>query len=97
MPNKPDVFIAPKPKRQRAKDTRGGSTKRGYNSKWQVASRAYLRKHPFCTYHQRKGETIAAQVVDHIRPHKGDMKLFWDRDNWQPLCKSCHDRKSATE
>jgi 5-methylcytosine-specific restriction protein A len=23
-------------------------------------------------------------------PHKGDRALFWDRDNWQPLCTSCH-------
>ena len=22
---------------------------------------------------------------------------FWDRNNWQPLCKQCHDRKTATE
>ena len=25
------------------------------------------------------------------------MKLFWDRDNWQPLCKQCHDKKTARE
>jgi 5-methylcytosine-specific restriction protein A len=36
-------------------------------------------------------------VVDHIIPHKGDKKLFWSRDNWQSLCLSCHNRKSATE
>nr|WP_292832122.1 HNH endonuclease signature motif containing protein [Mesorhizobium sp.] len=24
------------------------------------------------------------------------MRLFWDRSNWQPLCKPCHDRKTAT-
>jgi hypothetical protein len=26
-----------------------------------------------------------------------NMKLFWDRDNWQPLCKQCHDKKTARE
>jgi 5-methylcytosine-specific restriction protein A len=29
--------------------------------------------------------------VDHIIPHKGDQRLFWDRDNWQPLCADDHD------
>jgi 5-methylcytosine-specific restriction protein A len=23
--------------------------------------------------------------------------LFWDEDNWQALCKPCHDRKTAVE
>lgn len=30
-------------------------------------------------------------MVDHIIPHKGDMTLFWDPDNWQSLCFWCHD------
>jgi 5-methylcytosine-specific restriction protein A len=36
-------------------------------------------------------------VVDHIVPHKGDQTLFFDRANLQPLCKSCHDRKTAKQ
>ena len=40
---------------------------------------------------------IKATVVDHITPHRGDKKLFWDEDNWQPLCKRCHDKKTMTE
>ena len=23
--------------------------------------------------------------MDHIVPHRGDQKLFWNRGNWQPL------------
>jgi len=41
--------------------------------------------------------TTAATVVDHVTPHKGDKVLFWDRLNWQALCKRCHDRKTAFE
>jgi 5-methylcytosine-specific restriction protein A len=33
---------------------------------------------------------IAATVVDHRIPHRGDMNLFWKRSNWQPLCGPCH-------
>lgn len=40
---------------------------------------------------------VAATVVDHITPHKGDKALFWQRANWQPLCKRCHDIKTAIE
>ena len=40
---------------------------------------------------------VRATVVDHIIPHRGDQKLFWDQNNWQALCKSCHDKKTLTE
>jgi 5-methylcytosine-specific restriction protein A len=36
-----------------------------------------------------------AVVADHIKAHKGMSARFFDRANLQPLCKSCHDRKTA--
>jgi 5-methylcytosine-specific restriction protein A len=36
-------------------------------------------------------------TVDHIVPHRGDQKLFWDEANWAALCKPCHDAKTARE
>ena len=57
----------------------------------------YLRNHPLCRDHEQRGLVAAATVVDHIRPHQGDKALFWDSDNWQPLCKRCHDVKTARE
>ncbi|WP_112310348.1 HNH endonuclease signature motif containing protein [Pseudogemmobacter bohemicus] len=65
--------------------------KRGYDSKWEKARLGFLGSHPTCSC------GAVATVVDHIVPHKGDKKLFWDRSNWQPLCASCHNRKTATE
>jgi len=63
-----------------------------YGGRWRKARLAYLAKHPLCRRHQERGEIVAATVVDHIVPHKGDMKLFWDsKNNWQSLCKHCHD------
>jgi 5-methylcytosine-specific restriction protein A len=38
-----------------------------------------------------------ATAVDHIQPHRGDYELFWDSDNWQPLCATCHGRKTLAE
>ena len=40
----------------------------------------------------RRGLPVpVATVVDHIEPHQGDQRLFWDRSNWQSLCKTHHD------
>jgi 5-methylcytosine-specific restriction protein A len=50
-----------------------------------------------CVHCEEHGEDTAATVVDHIIPHKGDKRLFWDIKNWQPLCASCHGIKTAKE
>ena len=71
--------------------------KRLYGYKWQQASKGFLRKHPLCVFCERRGRTTLAEVVDHVEPHQGDRALFWDRSNWQALCKECHDRKTARE
>lgn len=90
---------------------RGTAAERGYDSKWTKARVYYLRSHPLCVHCKRDGRVTAAQVVDHIVPHKlkdaRDSKdatriaaasaLFWDSSNWQSLCKSHHDSKTATE
>ena len=36
-------------------------------------------------------------VADHRQPHRGDPVLFWDDDNLQTLCKTCHDREKQRE
>ena len=84
-------------RRERKPDNRLSAYKRGYNTAWQRASKAYLIKHPFCVECLKHGIHTKATVVDHIKPHKGDNSLFWDKNNWQPLCKPCHDRKTAME
>lgn len=44
-----------------------------------------------------RGVQSAAEVVDHIVPHRGDRELFWNRGNWQSLCKRCHDGRKQRE
>jgi hypothetical protein len=66
-------------------------------TRWRVAARRFLSDRPLCVYCGRMGRTRAATVVDHVTPHKGDRSLFWDRANWQPLCKPCHDSVKARE
>ena len=43
----------------------------------------------------KDGTPKEATVVDHIKPHKGNEKLFYDLKNLQSMCKPCHDRKTA--
>ena len=76
---------------------RESSTKRHYNYKWQQARAGWLSKHPLCRCCEQAGKVVAATDVDHIVPHKGDMVLFWDRNNWQSLCGPCHSSKTASE
>ena len=52
-------------------------------------------EHPLCAECLKNSVLTPATVVDHIVPHRGDYALFWDENNWQPLCKSCHDRKTG--
>nr|WP_234052689.1 MULTISPECIES: HNH endonuclease signature motif containing protein [unclassified Xanthobacter] len=81
-------------KRKAAADKRRPTAAaRGYDSKWQSERAAFLKVHKTCA---RCG--APATVVDHRIPHRGDRKLFWDRSNWAPLCRPCHDRwKQSTE
>lgn len=60
---------------------------------------AFLAEHPVCECEECKVADIPriANVVDHIIPHRGNMKLFWDTSNWQAMNKKCHDRKTAKE
>lgn len=71
-------------------DAPRSSAARGYGKKWQQARVVFLRANPFCAFHRQRGELVAATVVDHIVPHRGDYTLFWRRSNWQPLCDACH-------
>lgn len=64
---------------------------------WLDGRTAFLAIHPLCAECEKAGRLTAACIVDHIVPHQGDLALFYDQDNWQPLCKPCHDRKTAAE
>lgn len=64
---------------------RGNANSRGYTYKWQKYREKFLFKNPLCAYCSQ-----VATVVDHIKPHRGDMTLFWDTKNHQSLCTNCH-------
>lgn len=76
---------------------RASAKDRGYDSRWRLARRRYLKQNPLCVNCLKDNKLVKAAVVDHIVPHRGDMVLFWDENNWQSLCKRCHDTKTMTE
>lgn len=59
--------------------------------KWRRLRKQFLEENPLCWYCQQSGRLTVATVVDHIRPHRGDLNLFWDVRNLRPSCKQCHD------
>jgi 5-methylcytosine-specific restriction protein A len=64
---------------------------------WKRLRRQWLEAHPLCSDCAGVGLVEAATDVDHITPHRGDRALFFDRNNLQSLCHSCHSRKTARE
>ena len=66
--------------------------RRLYNSaRWRKARLIFLSHYLICRFCEAQGHITEARVVDHVRPHRGDLDLFWDEENWQALCKPCHD------
>lgn len=64
-----------------------------YNSaRWRQVSRDFLSRYPVCFICGMK-----ATVADHITPHRGNLDLFYDMDNLQPLCWKCHSAKTLKE
>ena len=74
-----------------------------HTRRWINQSRLYRKRNPLCVECLKHGITTDCTgkrkgAVDHIIPHRGDMKLFWDKNNnWQTLCTMHHNQKSAKE
>jgi len=65
--------------------------KRLYDSvRWRKVAKRHLDGDPLCVTCSKAGRVTPATCVDHIIPHKGDPVLFWDENNFQSLCGSCH-------
>lgn len=60
--------------------------------KWQGLRALQLEQHPWCSMCGHKATT-----VDHIVAHNGDLELFYDPNNLQSLCFTCHNKKTQEE
>jgi 5-methylcytosine-specific restriction protein A len=86
-----------KASKQRQPDTRPSAAARGYDHRWEKASRLYRDANPLCVLCAERGLVVAAECVDHIIPHNGDASLLWSQSNWQSLCRRCHAAKTGRE
>lgn len=87
--------------RKRSVDARRGSaTERGYDHRWRIAVQLWRAEDPernLCVDCRAAGRLVYGRQTDHVLPHKGDMTLFWHRENWQALCDMHHSSKTSTE
>jgi 5-methylcytosine-specific restriction enzyme A len=102
LANRPPQAKTPgwKPVAQRAKEIRAraeigrlSASERGYDANWRKAKAEFLARpeNRFCAC----GCGRLANMVNHRIAHKGDMKLFWNRSNWQPFNNRCNSRVCA--
>lgn len=84
--------------REAPQEQRPTAAQRGYGAKWARYSKRYRQEHPYCIRCLERGRQTPTAAVDHIKPvtSPGDQG-FWDVDNHQPLCLSCHAAKTAQE
>jgi len=69
---------------------RGSARERGYTAAWDKASRGHLARHPLCLYCALVDEVKAADLTDHLYPHRGDQGVFWNKTYWVSCCTDCH-------
>jgi 5-methylcytosine-specific restriction protein A len=96
-PNLTDGYFCEEHKNMEYKPEQSKHKKLYNSSRWQDLRRYVLNKQPLCVECLKNNRITPATVVDHIKPHKGNKDLFYDINNLQSMCKSCHDRKTAKE
>ena len=105
MPDMPPLH-RPRGQRSRAEANReadrrrGNERERGYDGRWRKASAEFRRANPFCAYCQVGAfgppTVSAAELTDHLYPHRGDEALFWRREWWVACCTACHSGAKQT-
>jgi threonine dehydrogenase-like Zn-dependent dehydrogenase len=56
--------------------------------RWINKAKAQLQAEPVCAMCLVHGRVTAATVADHVTPHRGDARLFWE-GTLQSLCRVC--------
>jgi 5-methylcytosine-specific restriction protein A len=65
-------------------------------ARWLARRARQLRDKPLCERCERRGRIAPATVADHVKPHRGDVELFF-RGALQSLCDSCHSSAKQSE
>jgi 5-methylcytosine-specific restriction protein A len=93
----PNINPSKRAKAARKEYTKGAYKEPRYNTtQWRNVRALILQDSPLCKACEEVGLITLAQMVDHIKPVRLGGN-FWDHENLQPLCNSCHASKSAKE
>lgn len=67
-------------------------------ARWRHKAKAQLAEEPFCQMCEALSppKVTAADIADHVVPHRGDYQLFWF-GKLQSLCSPCHDGPKQAE
>src|SRR5262245_47771108 len=60
------------------------------HARWRRRRVQQLQGQPLCGWCHDRGYIVAATVVHHVEPHRGDRMKFWNGP-LVSLCKRCHD------
>ncbi|NML88745.1 HNH endonuclease [Sphingobium sp. TB-6] len=94
MPSRPPA-LKQRPRAKAWASTRKSRQERGYGREHERMRAIVLREEPLCRPCQKQGRVTASAIADHIKPlSEGGTG---DRDNYQGICKPCHDAKTAEE
>ena len=64
--------------------------------RWRDASLQFRKKNALCVLCMNEGRVVKSHCVDHINPVV-EGGSFWDKSNWQAICKSHHSTKTRNE
>lgn len=73
-------------------ENRPQSREEYHSARWTRESKVFREKHPLCAICLEKGLLVPSEVVDHIIP-VAVCSDFWDKTNWQALCRKCNIEK----
>lgn len=80
----------------RERDRANVDVRRLYRTaRWKAIRAQKFAEDPACIDCAAEGRLTPWTDLDHRIPHRGDPVLFWDVDNLEGRCKSCHSRKTA--
>lgn len=63
-------------------------------ARWFALRAQVLNANPLCVACQREGRVTIAKEIDHVIPHRGDERLFWNLGNLAGLCSTHHVQKT---
>lgn len=89
--------------KRKADRVRGSGSARGWNARWAAFSKRYVREHPicacaydWCTHAHEPGQCSQPSTdPDHKDGSGRNGPRAYDPTNLQPMCHSCHARKTA--